>query len=190
MPDLLTLSTAGLWLVVLVLAFVVLALARQIGVLHERLSPAGTAPGARTSRVGELLPAQQLIDLHGRVHTFGGVRSRGMLVLFVSPSCPICRTLAPASAERARVAGLDMLLASEGADIEVHRRYAAEQGLEAPYVLAPELARAHDVSMLPFALVVDAAGVLRAKARVDHATELQQLLDTSLRGGVRAFEPT
>jgi hypothetical protein len=40
-PDALLISNAVLWCVVIVLALVVLALARQVGVLHERGAPAG-----------------------------------------------------------------------------------------------------------------------------------------------------
>jgi len=78
-------------------------------------------------------------------------------VLFVSPTCPVCRLLAPAAADAARRDGLDLLFASEGRDVDAHRRYAAAQGLEAPYVLAPELVRAHDVAATVDAVKVAAA---------------------------------
>ena len=41
MTEVLAASVVVLWLVVIVLAFVVFALARQIGILHERVAPAG-----------------------------------------------------------------------------------------------------------------------------------------------------
>ncbi len=189
MPDLLLVSSVLLWLVVLALLFVVLALARQIGVLHERLAPAGAAGSAHGVREGELVPAMTLTDISGRSLTIGGAQPRGMLVLFVSPTCPVCRVLAPAAADAARRDGLDLLFASEGRDVDAHRRYAAAQGLEAPYVLAPELVRAHDVGMLPFALVLDASGVLRSKGRVDDAVELQRLLGAASPAGVQVFQP-
>ena len=43
MADALLVSNLLLWCVVIVLAVVVLALARQVGVLHERVAPAGVA---------------------------------------------------------------------------------------------------------------------------------------------------
>ena len=41
MAEALVISNVILWVLVIVLALVVLALARQVGVLHERVAPAG-----------------------------------------------------------------------------------------------------------------------------------------------------
>lgn len=41
MTEMLLVSNAVLWVLVIVLALVVLALARQVGILHERVAPAG-----------------------------------------------------------------------------------------------------------------------------------------------------
>ena len=54
----LVVSVIALWLVVLVLAGVVFALARQVGVLHERIAPAGAlALSDLSARAGALAPA-------------------------------------------------------------------------------------------------------------------------------------
>ena len=196
MPEMLLVSNLLLWFVVLALLFVVFALARQIGVLHERLAPAGAAAGPRGIREGEQLPAMRLTDLRGDGLDVGGVRGRGMLLLFVSPTCPLCRQLTPVAVDLARAAGRDLVLASEGGDDAQHRAYVAAQGIEVPYVRSTELVRALDVGLLPFAAVLDAGGVLQARGRVNDGSELQRLLapasaghGADQAGGVQAFEP-
>jgi methylamine dehydrogenase accessory protein MauD len=197
MPEMLLVSNLLLWFVVLALLFVVFALARQIGVLHERLAPAGAAAGPRGIREGEQLPAMRLTDLRGDGLDVGGVRGRGMLLLFVSPTCPLCRQLTPVAADLARAAGRDLVLASEGGDDAQHRAYVAAQGIEVPYVRSTELVRALDVGLLPFAAVLDAGGVLQARGRVNDGSELQRLLvpaasasaDGQVAGSVQVFEP-
>ena len=62
----LVVSNALLWLLVIGLAVVVLALVRQLGVLHERISPVGALMLAKGLKVGELAPALLLVadELH------------------------------------------------------------------------------------------------------------------------------
>ena len=190
-------SNVLLWLAVLALLFVVFALARQIGVLHERLAPAGAGSPSRGVREGEQLPSMQLTDLRGVAIDIGSPRGRGMLLLFVSPTCPLCRMLTPVAAEMAQATGRDLVLASEGGVIGRHREYVAAQGIEVPYVLSSELVRALDVGLLPFAAVLGADGVLQARGRVNDGSELQRLLGPAggapagaeATGGVQVFEP-
>ncbi len=190
-------SNLLLWLAVLALLFVVFALARQIGVLHERLAPSGAGVPPRGVREGEQLPAMQLTDLRGVAVDIGAARGRGMLLLFVSPTCPLCRVLTPLAVDLAQAAGRDLVLASEGGDIDRHREYVAAQGIEVPYVLSSELVRALDVGLLPFAAVLGADGVLQARGRVNDGSELQRLLapaasvaaGAEVAGAVQVFEP-
>lgn len=177
------------WLALGVLTFVTLALARQIGVLNERIAPAGSAVPSPGIAVGEAVPPLVVHDLAGREATVGGASPRGVLVLFVSPTCPLCRDLVPVAAELARGRRIDLLYASEGVDAEAHRRYAVQQGIEAPYVLSPELVRRHQVVALPVALLIDATGMLIAKGRVDSREELTQLLDRGRSAAPSAARP-
>ena len=61
----LALSNLVLWILVSALALVVLALTRQIGVLHERISPVGALMLAKGLKVGE--PLAPLPVRSGRV---------------------------------------------------------------------------------------------------------------------------
>jgi methylamine dehydrogenase accessory protein MauD len=86
----LAISNVVLWVLVVALAAVVLALTRQLGVLHERIAPAGALMLNRGLTVGEPAPLLEVADLQGRALKIGAPRSdgRSTLQLFVSPTCP------------------------------------------------------------------------------------------------------
>ena len=92
MTEMLLVSNIVLWVLVVVLALVVLALARQVGILHERVAPAGALQPTEGPKVGELTESMALRDLHGNAVTIGGADAdgRATLVLFISPPCPVC----------------------------------------------------------------------------------------------------
>ncbi len=54
MTEALLVSNIVLWVLVIVLALIVLALARQVGILHERVAPAGALMPTSGPKVGEL----------------------------------------------------------------------------------------------------------------------------------------
>ena len=92
MSDALVVSQVVLWVAVVLLAGVVAALARQIGVLYERVAPAGALMAARGPRVGEAAPVVHADVLAGGTHAFGAPRAdgRSTLAFFLSPTCPVC----------------------------------------------------------------------------------------------------
>jgi hypothetical protein len=65
--DALIVSNIVLWLLVIGLSFVVFALTRQIGVLHERVSPAGALTLSGGVKSGETPPALSLTALDDSV---------------------------------------------------------------------------------------------------------------------------
>ena len=92
MTEAMIVSNVILWIVVIVLALVVLALARQVGILHERVAPAGALMPTSGPKVGELTEAMSIADINGRAVTVGGPNAGGMntLIMFISPTCPVC----------------------------------------------------------------------------------------------------
>ncbi len=182
MEQALLVSNLLLWVVVLVLAVVVMALARQIGVLHERIAPAGALTLSGGLAPGDTVPPLVLTTLSGEsVELDGFARAgRAVLVLFLAPTCPMCKSLLPVIRRLAREEGdwLDMVLASDGGEPESHRAYVSEQRLEAwPYVLSRELGTALQVSKLPYAALVDERGVLAAKGLVNTREHLESLIE-------------
>lgn len=181
MSESLLVSNLVLWCVVVVMGLVIAALARQVGVLHERIAPAGALAVQEGAVVGEDAPRVSVETLDGEPLEIGVARSdqRATLLFFLSPSCPVCETLLPAlmSLHRYEAARLDLVLASDGEAGE-HRRFVAEQRLESlPYVLSPALGVAYGVSKLPFAALVDGDGILRARGLVNTREHLESLLE-------------
>jgi len=155
----LVVSNLLLWLLVVVLAVVVLALVRQVGVLHERITPVGALMLAKGLKVGELAPTLPLEALSGAAVTVGGARAdgRSLLILFVSPTCPVCKVLLPVlkSSRKSESDWLDMMLASDG-DLADQRAFVAEHGLDVfPYVVSTPLGLSYQVSRLPYAVILD-----------------------------------
>ena len=90
-------SQALLWIVVLLLGVAVLALARQVGVLHERIAPVGALTMGRGPQPGEAAPKIAAPTLGDAVVNIGGALAPGamQLLFFVAPTCPVCKKLLP-----------------------------------------------------------------------------------------------
>ncbi len=182
MTEALIASNVLLWIAVLALASVVLALTRQIGLLHERIAPAGALVAAGHGlHVGEAVPELRLIDLGGRDVRIGGAHGDGdTLLFFLSPSCPVCKTLLPSLLRAARDERppLRVVLASDGGEAEEHRRFVADNQLAAvPYVISAPLGVTYQVAKLPYAVLIDGAGVLRAKGLVNTREHVESLFE-------------
>lgn len=75
-----------LWVAVLVLAFAVVVLLRQIGILHARLRPVGVHHANEGPQRDAPAPSAGGFDFSAAAAT---------LVVFTSPTCEICRSLLP-----------------------------------------------------------------------------------------------
>lgn len=186
MTTALLVSTAALWAVVLALVGVVVALTRQIGVLYERVAPAGALTMAAGPAVGAAAPVVAVESLDGAAHAVGEARAdgRSTLVLFVSPTCPVCKELLPAvrGVRRAERRTLDVILASDGPRAE-HEAFVRRERLDdVPYVLSPSLGVTYRVGKLPWAVLIDAEGIVRAKGLVNTREHLESLLEAQALG--------
>ena len=186
MSEALVVSNLVLWVLVVALALVVLALVRQIGILHERVAPAGALLGREGPRPGERAPALEVEDLSGRRHSIGGREPSGAatLLLFVSPGCPVCKALLPAARSLRDAEGgtLRLVLASDGPRDE-QLAFVSAQGLEGEcYLLSSELGLLYQVARLPHAVLLDAEGVVRARGLVNSREHLESLCEASRRG--------
>ncbi|MBS0477340.1 MAG: methylamine dehydrogenase accessory protein MauD [Proteobacteria bacterium] len=179
------LSQFALWLAVIALSVLVTALARQVGLLHERIAPAGALALGRQIAVGEPGPAMDLVALDGSPVKIGGPRSgRSQLLFFVSPDCPVCKSLLPVvrSAAAAEKSWIDLVLASDG-DPAAHKAMIAEQNLAGvPYVLSEQLGRQLAVSKLPYGVVLDEEGVIAAFGLINSREHLESLFEAKERG--------
>ena len=186
MQETLLISNIVLWILVAVLGLVVFALARQVGVLYERIAPAGALMISQGPEVGEQAPAFTLETMAGESLTLGGTPSTGKstLLFFLSPTCPVCNTLLPVlrSIKESEKAWLDVVLASDG-DRDKQEKFIAEKKLQDfPYVLSTDLGMAYQVAKLPFAVLIDEQGILRGKGLTNNREHLESLFEAMERG--------
>ncbi len=171
-------SNVLLWITNIALILTVLALARQIGVLNERLSPVGALTMDHGPKVGEAAPVFKLSTLGGGDIVVGAATGRSQLVFFLSPTCPVCKKLLPVlrSLSQHERATTDVVLASDGGFDEHSRFYQREKLAPFPYVLSTDLGMAFRISKLPYAVVIGPTGLISAKGLVNNREQIESLL--------------
>ncbi len=137
----------ALWLVVVVLAVAVVALLRQIGVLHQRLAPMGTHFASEG-------PA---LDTHAPSIGLDWSISALTVVLFTSPTCVLCRELKPS---------LDAFR-RQYRELRVHT-----VDLEAE----PAAFDAMAVRSTPYVVAVDGSGVVRGRGVANSLEQIEELV--------------
>lgn len=177
MNQALLISNIFLWLVVLALLLVVWALARQIGVLYERVAPMGALMIDQGPKVGDAAPAFSLTSITGDAVEIGARAGRGQLLFFLSPTCPVCKKLLPVirSIATSEKGWLDIVLASDG-ELPQHKAFYDKANLGTfPYVLSTELGMTYQISKLPYAVLIDEQGSIRGKGLVNSREQLESL---------------
>lgn len=175
----LIISNMLLWVLVILLLLAVYALARQIGVLHERVAPVGALMPTEGPKIGETIEPMDVQLLDGSNFRIGGENVHRTLIYFLSPTCPICKSLLPIvlsmaahESERLRV-----VFASDGDNTDSHIAYVKEHDLtEYPYVISQPLGMRMGVNKLPFAVLLNEQGVLRGRGLVNNREHLESLL--------------
>ncbi len=182
MAEFVSASYVILWALVIVLALVVLALARQVGVLHERVAPAGALMPTGGPKVGELTEAMPLADINGNDIRIGGPDPDGLatFILFISPTCPVCKSLVPAARSLIMREGkrMKLVFASDGDKLERHTAYVRDLGIDTyPYIVSQPLGMGYQVSKLPFAVLIGSDGTLQSKGLVNSREHLESLIE-------------
>lgn len=174
-----------LWIAVIVLSVLVAALARQVGILHERIAPAGALTLHQAVMVGDTPDAVTYRAFGGAAVTVGGPRDgRSQLLFFAAPDCPMCKNLLPILRASARDEAdwLDTVLAGDG-DEAGYVRMAREHRLEGlPLILSETLGRSFGVSKLPYAVLLDEAGKVASLGLVNSREHLESLFEAKERG--------
>ncbi|NOX68662.1 MAG: methylamine dehydrogenase accessory protein MauD [Gammaproteobacteria bacterium] len=182
----LLISNVVLWTLVAGLAVTVLALARQVGILHERIAPAGALMVRGGPKVGEQAPVVDVTDIEGRDLSFGNARedAKSTLLFFLSPTCPVCKTLLPVlkSSQKTERDWLEIILTSDG-DVAAQGAFINEYQLgDFTYVLSTNLGMTYQVGKLPFAVLIDHDGIIRSKGLVNSREHLESLFEAKERG--------
>ena len=191
MMEALVVSQLLLWIVIILLALLCLALARQVGVLYERIAPAGALAINKHLAGGDLAPVLSLTTLTGRSVNIGRPDHHGddiaksQLLFFLSPSCPVCKTLLPILKAIQHHEGewLTIVLASDGDTSTSHTAFVQQQGLEKfDYVLSETLGLQYGVSKLPYAVLIDESGRISALGIVNSREHIESLFEARVLG--------
>jgi methylamine dehydrogenase accessory protein MauD len=174
-----------LWVAVVILGVLVAALARQVGILHERIAPAGALTLHQSVNVGDTPTSLELRTVGGPSLTIGGRRDgRSQLVFFAAPDCPVCKSLLPVllSASKAEADWLEVVLAGDG-DERAYRAMASEHGLGGiPLVLSEALGRSFGVAKLPYGVLLDEQGKVASLGLINSREHLESLFEAKERG--------
>ncbi|MFT6047375.1 MAG: methylamine dehydrogenase accessory protein MauD [Arenicella sp.] len=183
--SLLLISNIILWILILLMGVVIFALTRQIGVLFERVAPAGALAMNQNLEVGEVAPNLSLPTVNDGLIEVGTSIEKGksQLLFFASPDCPVCKTLLPAlkSAAKTESDWLEVVVASDG-NSQDHKGFIEKQGLQAfPYIVSEVLGKTYGVAKLPYAVLIDEEGRIASLGIVNSREHLESLFEAKER---------
>ena len=184
MTNLLIVSNVLLWVAFLGVTVVMLGLMRQVGLLHERSSPMGAMITDHGPDIGDKAPELDLTDFAGRAVKIGGPSADGRqtLLMFTAPTCSVCDKLFPIIKSIARAEKISVVMISDGAP-EEHRRFLDTHDLGGiRYVVSAEAGMAFQVGKIPYGVLLDPQGVIRAKGLTNTREHLESLLEADKTG--------
>lgn len=175
-------SQAALWIVVIILAGVNFLLVRQIGVLFERVAPAGALATNALLEKGTFIETRTETDIKGSEIKIGGVRSddKAQLIFFAAPDCPVCKSILPAllSMKKAENDRIDLIIASAGGTRKDHLEFIAQSGLAPlPYIVSDPLGMSMGVAKLPYAVLLGSNGEVASFGLVNSREHLESLIE-------------
>lgn len=120
------------------------------------------------------LPTIHLLDLDGHVHSVGGNQVRAQAVVFVGVECPISSAYVPqlnGMSKSALAAGVDLMLVISDPTVTraAANEYRKSYQIQPPVLFdaSGELAKALKPACTPEAFVLDRAGVVQYRGRID-----------------------
>ncbi|PZU74663.1 MAG: methylamine utilization protein MauD [Rhizobium sp.] len=167
------------WIVLGLTVVTCIAMARQLGVLYERVAPVGALTSGSGPTVGTLAPQITLRDLDGALVQVGGSAPADThrLLMFISPHCAICKKLIPIALNFARRENLSVTFAGDDEEQDQQMMRQA-QGIERfPFINSGELGRLYGVDKLPHAVLLDSDGTIVAKGLVNSREHLESLIN-------------
>lgn len=182
MSDGMIVSQIALWIIVLILAGVNFLLVRQIGVLFERVAPAGALATNALLEKGTIIDARSETDIKGNAIIIGGKRAnqKAQLIFFAAPDCPVCKSVLPAllSMEKSEKSRMELVIASAGGERKEHLEFIAQAGLSRlPYVLSDPLGMSMGVAKLPYAVLLNSEGKVASFGLVNSREHLESLVE-------------
>jgi hypothetical protein len=158
----LAVSYAALWVLVVLLAVAVMALLRQIGVLHQRLVPMGTHFAGEGPELDRPVPP---IGFDWSAHAL-------TVLLFTSRTCVLCRELKPS--------------------LDAFRRQYREIGMRTLDLDDDAaIFSALTVRSTPYVVTVDRDGVVRGRGVANSLEQIEELVrESRLTGSASSGDPS
>ena len=193
MVDLILVSQALLWVVAIILVGLNVLLLRQVGVLFERVAPAGALATNAVLSKGDMIARTAYPTLDGETFEIGGPSENGRdtLVMFVAPNCPVCKSLLPAalSLARAEASSLALVFASAGGDNHEHEQFVRTQHIgNFTYIVSDALGISFGVAKLPYAVLISAGGTVASFGLVNTREHLESLVEAREQGVISIQE--
>lgn len=166
------------WLVILCLGIALLGLARQVGILHTRVAPAGALSTGGGAGVGEGTEGLVGRTLSGQDITLGGARKGTplRLLMFVSAQCPLCKGLIPIAKSFAQHERVDLTFVGDD-EVGAQQAMIAQHGLQDyAFVNDAAVGQAMGVGKLPFAVLIGEDGQILSKGLVNSREHLESLV--------------
>jgi hypothetical protein len=179
----------ALWIVTVLLSVIVvvdsiaiIALTRQVGLLHLRAGP--QVQHAPQARRGPQAGHRIRVDVpRGETDPADGTPGPGLTLFgFVRPECGSCAAALPAFASvAAHLPATERAVLVSDADEARTRTYLAAHGVTLPLVTSPGVLQANDIPGTPYAVVADPAGVVIAASAAISAPQLEAMLGLARR---------
>ena len=178
------------WVIIMGLGIALLALARQVGVLHVRLAPAGALLNGKGPVAGEQSPVLDATTIDGLPVSIGKTLAKGrmQLLLFVSPQCPLCKDLIPIAKSFAKRERLDIVFVGDDALDEQRAMIVRMDIAGLPFVNSSIIGRTFHVDRLPHAVLIGDTGTVISKGLVNSREHLESLVTAHELGVVSVQE--
>jgi len=175
-------SNVLLWLTLIGCVVALFGITRQVGILHERSAPLGAMITDHGPDIGDSAPKFEVVDYFGKAHRIGGPAPRETLLMFTAPTCPICDKLLPIIKSVSRDENIAVFLISDGQP-EDHARFLKNHDLGGiPYIVSAEVGMRFQVGKIPYGVLLDAGGIIRAKGLTNTREHLESLLEADKTG--------
>jgi methylamine dehydrogenase accessory protein MauD len=97
--------------------------------------------------------------------------------MFVAPSCPVCKKLLPVVKSIVKEEpSLRLVFASDGERVEQERFVRSQRIEDYPLVLSADLGMTFRIGKLPYVVLIDERGTVRAKGLVNTREHLESIL--------------
>jgi len=175
----------ALWTVTVLVAILtavdsiaVIALIRQVGLLHLRIGPQHEPQPSWGPRPPGVPQPGSLLRLDPARDVLGDGPAPDIVLLgFVRPTCGGCTSALPAFTSVASgLSGSERALLVSDADEAGTRAYLAAHGVRLPLVTGAHLLTANGIPAIPYAVVADGAGTVLAAEAATSSEQLEAVL--------------